>query len=458
MRRTTWVILVAGLLVYAYAYAPPAVADDLGAPPAGAPALALDEEAPPAPAEPAEPTPAEPTWDGVDEPVEVVIIEADLGDPVPPMPPTEADATETPATDEGPLTAAEAAGWTPAPDEVLPIPTTWVGGTTEGTGYAAVTTVPLATPRRSPGLCCQPRDECGWAIDPCGRRYGRWEVLIEGAFTTIGCPPGELGGAVPAGTPVFDWTENSYCGAPGGRLSVTFRPGPQERIEVRGGYLGQWDGSSQQIGAFGFSPPPGGVSPVGPATLESEAELYGGELNYWRELCCRGKWRFDAGIGMRYVRFEEMARMRGLTLPNAGGTAFLQSDVISELFAAQFGAAIAWDVATRWEISLLGKGLVGLAYDRARVNDVSVLSGGPHASKNEGGEFGWGFEVEGRALFRLTSHLGLTAGVAALYLGETTRASESFDFTQAGTGAVQARRGGDDLFAVSFLLGVHLNF
>ena len=239
---------------------------------------------------------------------------------------------------------------------------------------------------------------------------------------------------------------------------MSWRPSPRERLEVRGGYLGSWDDTSRQTGAFGFSPPPGGVSPVGTVDLESESELYGGELNYWHELACRGRFRFDAGIGARYVRLDETATVRGFRLPTGAGSGFLQSEVESDFFAAQFALAAHWDVAPRWEVSLLGKGLVGLVSTDTEVNDVSLLSGGPHAASADDGAFGWGFEAEARVLYRITPRIGVTAGVAALYLGETSRAHEAFDFTQAGTGAVQVRQGGGDLLALTLLVGLHLNF
>ena len=183
---------------------------------------------------------------------------------------------------------------------------------------------------------------------------------------------------------------------------MSWRPSPRERLEVRGGYLGSWDDTSRQTGAFGFSPPPGGVSPVATVDMESESELYGGELNYWHELACRGRFRFDAGIGARYVRLDETATVRGFRLPTGAGGGFLQSEVESDFFAAQFGLAAHWDVAPRWEVSLLGKGLVGLVSTDTEVNDVSLLSGGPHAASADDGAFGWGFEVEARVLYRIT--------------------------------------------------------
>lgn len=302
-----------------------------------------------------------------------------------------------------------------------------------------------------PASCAQPA--------PTPTCAARWTILLEGAFTHIDSPRDSIGEPVPPGTQALDWGAVEYgIVAPGGRLSVSYRYGDRTRLEVRAGYLGLWDESSFQQGAFGFSPPRGGVSPPLPAWLESEAELCGGELNHWWTVCRQDRMHFDLGLGMRYVRFAETATVASLPLATTGSGAYLSSDVSTELLAAQLSAAATWNAARGVELSLLGKCLLGGATRETEVLDCSVLSGGTHRSTTSATEFGWGIEVEGRALFRITQRVGLTVGAAVLYVDGACRAYDAFDFSQAGTGAVQARDDGNGLLAVTFLMGLQVDF
>ncbi len=150
--------------------------------------------------------------------------------------------------------------------------------------------------------------------------------------------------------------------------------------------------------------------------------------------------------------------MSGLPLPTGAPGGSLSSDVTSELFAAQLGAAYHWDVTRCLELTVIGKAMLGAHRRDVVVTDANLLSGGSHRASSDETEFGWGFELEGRALYRITPRLGVTAGAALNYFGQMGRAEDAFDFTQASTGAVQARQQGDGLLAVTFLVGLHLNF
>ena len=430
MRRTNWAILGALALGLGLLLGPTALAEELGAPPAGVSASEPLNEVEIVPVEDEAKPPAE-TVGEVIEAGQIRVIEVGEGEvevvePDAPVPPQWVDPPESPVI----------------PDEVVVI---------EEVPAPSSVRYYEAMPRMRRGGPCGMYRQC--------RGQGcRWTVSLEGSMTGIEGPEGPVGAPVPTGIQGLTWDDVDTCCALGGRLTVAVQPSRCGRIEVRGTYWGSWCDESQEVGAIGFAPPPGGFSPVGPTLLENEADLWGAEANYWHRVAGgRCTW-LELGLGMRYVRFDETSRVSGLQLPNQGGTGYMEADALSQLVAGQIGVGGYWNVSRKIELSLLGKALLGWQSQRIDVRDDSVLSGGPHSASTRDRDFGWGFEVEARALWHVNRWLGLSAGAAMLYMGDVSRAWESFDLTQGATGAVQARNAPGEFVAVSLLVGVHFTF
>jgi len=309
-------------------------------------------------------------------------------------------------------------------------------------------------PLRTSG-CCQPRDECGWPLNWCGQKYGRWNFAIEGSFSFAPSPEGDLGEAVPPGTPNMSWETNNFDPEVGARATLSYAIRPRDRIELRAQWWGEFEDSSNQIGAFGFNNLPG-VSPIFSAQLESELDMFGIEANWWREICCRGKTRWSVGAGVRYIAISETASVNNIV--GLAPDSRLQSDVDNEFFGAQIMAAVAYDVDPRFELGASAKILLGAMRSDVEIKEASILSGGPHSARDDEGAFGWGFELGLSALYRLTSSTSLTLGYGVLVLGEVVHAHEAMDFSKAATGAVQAQQESDTFVIHSFYLGVGFNW
>jgi hypothetical protein len=93
-----------------------------------------------------------------------------------------------------------------------------------------------------------------------------------------------------------------------------------------------------------------------------------------------------------------------------------------------------------------------------RVNDDSIFVGGPHASNNEETEFAFGGELELGLLYRITRNVGVTAGYTLLFVDGIVRPNDAMGFSQAATGAVQARQATSELLLHSVYAGLQFNF
>src|SRR5262245_49030809 len=162
------------------------------------------------------------------------------------------------------------------------------------------------------GPCCfQRRDACGCAIDSCGNRYGKWDISLEGTVSWISSPDGILGETLFIPGHQLNWDNVDYGGEFGGRATIAYHPSCLTRVELRGTYYGNPDGNDTDAGFFALRPGNNGLGDISRpvnADFHADAELWGIELNGWTELACRDRWRFDAGLGVRYLSLNETAR------------------------------------------------------------------------------------------------------------------------------------------------------
>jgi len=263
--------------------------------------------------------------------------------------------------------------------------------------------------------------------------------------------------AVPAGANGLTWDGNDYDPEFGGRLTLRHAITPRDTVEARAVWYGDFDAQSSQTGVIGFSPPVGAVAPAANATLVNESEAVSFEVNWWRELCCKGRWRWSAGLGMRYIGLDESARADFTTGAGAPVAAFASSEVDSNLIAAQFGAAAHWLISPRTELGLTGKLLLGSLYSGADVADNSVFVGGAHTSAATDTTFGLGAEFEIGLLHRFSRSFAITAGYTLLFVNDVVRANDAMDFSQATTGAVQAKLDRSELLIHTLTFGLQFN-
>ena len=375
--------------------------------PAPAPAGAWDDEPPPPP-----PPPLEPDLGALPDP-----------GALPEAPPPE------PLAEPAPL---------PAPMDIVPAP------------------VPVTAPRleQSAGSCCWPRDDCGWALGPCGGRVGRTSIVLQGALVLFDALEGTLG-EPRAGS--LDWGRNDFDPGFGARVTLGHALTPVNRVEVRGVWYGDLTGRSTQAGAFGFSPPVGGTTAVTAATLHNTSELGSVEANWWHELCCQGKLRFSSILGARYLRLDETAFARMQAGALAPIIATVNSDVRTDLFAGQVGGAVHWLAADNLEITLSAKGLLGSMRRRIDIDDTNVFVGGVHNAQSKKTEFGWGAELEVTATHRVTRNFAATASYTLLFVNDVVRPNDAMNFSQANTGGVTARQAKSELLVHAFFLGFSLD-
>jgi hypothetical protein len=319
-----------------------------------------------------------------------------------------------------------------------------------------------------PDLCSFRRDECCWPLDWCGNRYGCWDITLEAAAGFLSGPEGQLGepafGAVAS---QFSWGGLTYDLALGARGSLRRQLEPQSWLELRGfGGVKSRDSQSQN-GVFGFRPPVG-PPPVPPITvsnavngvLETSAQTFGAELNYIHEIDCSGCWRWDILGGARWINFEEHSRA-SFNNPPIGvgaGAAFVDSLSINRFIGGQLGAAGTWGLSERLEATFGAKGLVGSIDRSVRVAGNNIFVGGPTRSSVNEDEVTFGFDIEASLKFRLTPRFALTAGYNLLFLDNVVRAYDAMDFSQAFSGAVQARQELGQLVIHTVFAGINVNF
>lgn len=311
-------------------------------------------------------------------------------------------------------------------------------------------------------VCCSPAyDQCGWALDTCGKRYGRWEIQLELGASLLSSPEGLMGPAT--GDPAqFRWDALDYPASFGARFGVQYAFSARDRVFLRATNYGQPNDSVRQTGVFGFTPIPGapvGTTAVNTATFKNEAEMGGLELHAWHEVCGTRNFRWEIGAGLRAIRFDETTTLDPWTppFPGLGGAPYLRSESENSFLGGQLGLQAHYDVSCKVEIFGNAKGLLGSMRQDVTVTDRSVFSGGPHSSAAEDSAFAVGGEAEIGVRWRLSRSLLLTGSYNVLLIDGVVRSYEAFDFTQSATGAVQAVLNDDFLVAHSVYLGVVLN-
>jgi hypothetical protein len=326
---------------------------------------------------------------------------------------------------------------------------------------------PVIDPCCGPQPCFQKRDDCGWAIDSCGYLYGPVDLTLEGMASWFSSPDGPLGELVSGNPDPLEWNDIDYPVAFGGRATISYRYDAPSRIELRGTYWGSTDESSLETGFFGSATGAGGTGDISrevEADMESEAEMWGIELNWWTEVACQGRTRVDVGFGLRYLRFDETARVDFTTIgpppppffPVADG--FVESDVQNDFFGAQIGVVLHVDASDCLEFYAGAKGLFGQINRDIDVSDDSIFAGATHSSSSEDDEFVFGVDFELGLKWRISTRLSITAGYNLFFLDEVQRAEDAMDFAHSTTGAVQARQSPDQLVVSSLFLGISINF
>ncbi len=318
--------------------------------------------------------------------------------------------------------------------------------------------------------CGQRRDNCCWPLDWCGNRYGCREITLEGMAGIFEAPEGPFGLAVPPGfpppTPQLSYDDLDYGWTFGGRVTARYWIGPQEALELRGTYNGSWDDDTVSNGRFGFAAGPfgpgpanGNVTVANALSVESEADLFSGEANWWTELACEGCTRWDIMLGIRYARFdEELTGAFANPVIPGGGPASVASDVENSFIGAQLGGAMHRDLSDRITFTISVKGLIGNMTREANVSDANIFAGGSHSASSEDEEIVWGIDADIGVKLRLTPRIAVTAGYNFFFLDSVLRAHDAMDFGNAVTGAVQAKQDTDQLIVHSFFLGVNFNF
>jgi len=437
----------------------------------GSPAFAEDAPVPP-------PTPPEMAPQAVPvAPAPLPLAPAAL--PVPPAPPPAPTFDERRRViEQAPPSAAPAptyyfypapapSGYAPAPYGYPPAPAPYAAAPYAAAPYAAA---PCGTPSCGscapcgPQPCFQKRDACGCRLDDCGNRYGNWDVTIEGAMSSISNPDGILGETLFVPGNQLAWDGVDYEGTFGARLSVSYRFECESRVEFRGTYYGNPDASDTDAGFFAARPGDDGLGDISRpvnASFQSEAELFSFEFNWWTELKCSGHWRWDAGIGVRYISFDEDAQADFVTTgPGAFpvNNGFVRAEVQNDFIGAQAMLAAHADISDSMEFYGSLKAMFGSVDRQIDVTDLDVFAGGFHSASVDDDEFVFGLDFEIGLKWHLSRCLALGASYNLLFLDNVQRGEDAFDFSQSNSGAVQARQATDQLVVHSLFFGVSFNF
>lgn len=315
-----------------------------------------------------------------------------------------------------------------------------------------------------PQGCFQKRDECGCPVDSCGNRFGPWMITLEGALSSISSPDGILGETLFVPGNQLGWENVDYDGQFAGRLTISYAFECESRIELRGTYWGNPDASDTDSGFFAASPGDDGLGDVSRpvnASLQSEAEMWGVEFNWWTELSCSGRWRVDAGVGIRYVSFDEDARVDFVTTgPGAFpvDNGYVRSEVENDWLGAQLMLAAHADVSDCVEVYGSLKAMFGSVDRTVHVTDLDIFAGGSHSADADDDEFVFGLDFELGLKWRLSPCLLIGASYNMFFLDGVQRAEDGFDFGLSNSGAVQAQQSPDQLVAHSVFFGVTFNF
>jgi len=314
--------------------------------------------------------------------------------------------------------------------------------------------------------CYQSRDACGWALDKCGDRYGRWNISLAGMYSSTGSTDGILGEKMFIPGNQLNWNNVDFDGKFGGRVGISYATEPQSRIELVGTYYGKPDGSDAQTGQFAARPGVlgfGDISRPTNAAFTADAETYGGELNWWNEIACKGHWRTDAGVGFRYLSFEENARVDftnvvGGAGPFPVGNGFVTSNARNRFYGGQACFATHYDINCDWQLGASVKGLFGALDRNLTVTDLNVFVGGNHRARNDDNNFVFGVNLDLTLSWHIRKHIGVFAGYDLLVLDNVQRAEDGMDFSQSNSGAVQAKLVDGQLVIHSLFLGVVFDF
>lgn len=305
--------------------------------------------------------------------------------------------------------------------------------------------------------CADPCSTCN--TNPCCGSRRPWSLSLDILGSLVQeDPEGILGEPLPAAAAAplnaLDWGLNDYDLLIGGRIGVNRWFGCTSRVEARLTWYGVTSDESRQTGNFAYTNA-NGISPTVTATLESEITLGSIDVMYWRRFGNMGGLETSAGVGLAYLRIEEEATVRdivGLT-----PTSRLDTEASSGLLALAIGGDVRRSFG-RFELAATGRGYVGYLATRTEIDENSILSGGGKSSAETNNEdFGWALELSAMARVRLGNRMWLRGGYQFLYFPDAARAAGGADFSQANTGAVQARIVTDDIFVHTLFLGIDID-
>lgn len=312
--------------------------------------------------------------------------------------------------------------------------------------------------------CFQPRDACGWPTDACGGRLGAFELELQGGAAWFSNPDGLLGELVAANPAQLDWNHLDYGLQLAGRVGASYRYAPFHRVELRGTYYGNPDDAGTRVGFFGATPGATGTGDLSrsvTAAFSTDATAWGAEFAWWNELGCEGHVRTDWGIGVRYLSFDETARV-GFVAAGVGpfpvANGFAASDVTNHWFGLEAGFAVHVDLTEEFEMSGTIKPMLGRISSKATVTDDSVFVGGLHSASASDDAIVFGADLEIGAKWRLNERISIVGSVDVLFLDQVQRAEDALDFSHSTTGAVQARNRPDQLLITTLFLGVGFTF
>lgn len=280
-----------------------------------------------------------------------------------------------------------------------------------------------------------------------------WRFRLEGAISVLDDPDGNLGEPA-AGLPALTWGANNYDPAFGMRGSIARCWGDGE-LEARIAFLGGWDDSTRQTGAFGFANV-FGASPTATTTLRSMADFVSLEANYWHNLNNRdadacGPW-FRVGAGIRFFKYREIAEARDWV--GLAPDSFLNGEADNSFIGGQILGSAGWVATDCVELEVSGRLFAGLMSRDITIDETSILSGGSKRATSEEDEFSWGAEIGIDASFKVTNCTLFTVGYSLIYLNDVARAHDTLDFSRGNTGAVQAVQRTDSVLIHSIYLGL----
>ncbi len=312
--------------------------------------------------------------------------------------------------------------------------------------------------------CCgSERDECGWPLDRCRRRVGRFDVALAGGLSLASAPEGLLGVAPPPAGAI-DWASLEPPPAIAARASVSFRAGARWGVSARGTYWGRSDDAATVTGAFVSRTAPGGATDLSrplTAELTSELTLWDAGAGVWMEWGCDPCLAFLTGLGARLAAVDETSRA-GFATTGPGGfpaaDGFAAADVRNDLLLGEVTLGLRWTPNWDWAFTLSATGLVGGVETEIDVTDFGVFSGGSHASRRTHEDSAFGVQLDALLQWRPGARWALTAGYSLLFLDGIQRGSTALDFGSSASGAVQAASATESLVTHALLLGVAFNF